>query len=165
MSDALHRSELEFLMLGNKIGEGVSRKVYVMNDPRGWGWSLETTVPAHLDGLSDEAGSPFVIKVEEPGGRFQNVQEWAVWTWVRGSPMAKWFAPCVAISPCGLYLIQHRVEPLRPKDRPKLLPEFLVDVHRHNLGLYDGRVVCCDYGTGVAAIRTASRKMQRIKWS
>lgn len=159
MSDTLHRAELEFLMLGTKLGEGMSRSVYVYKDPAHWGRMRSDHALAYLD---DE--SQLVIKVEKPGGQYQNVQEWSVWEYVKAEPaMKKWFAPCVAISPCGLYLIQHRVEPIRKAEMPKFLPAFLQDVVRDNLGKYDGRVVCCDYGMGVAAVRTASRRMKRVR--
>ncbi len=108
MSDALHRSELEFLLIGKKIGEGLSRAVYEFNDPNCWGRHIDTGAP-----MIASRSSKYVIKVEKPGGMFQNVQEWTVWHWVNGTPLAKWFAPCISISPCGLYLVQERTALLR----------------------------------------------------
>lgn len=160
MQDALHRSELEFLMLGTKLGEGVSRTVYVLKDPYQWGRDRVHESPLNL-----EVRSPYVVKVERATGRFQNVQEWSVWEWARGVPsLKKWLAPCISISPCGLYLIQQRVEPIRTKELPKRLPKFLIDTHRDNLGILNGRVVCCDYGCGVAAIRSASRRLTNVSF-
>ncbi|WP_414461814.1 hypothetical protein [Hyphomicrobium sp. DY-1] len=158
MSDALHRSEMEFLLFGKRLGAGLSRTVYELNDPSCWGRHKDTGAP-----MIDPLSSKRVIKVEKPGGMFQNVQEWTVWEWARGTPMAKWFAPCISISPCGLYLIQDKVEPLRRKDWPKKLPAFLQDVEPENFGLLNGKVVACDYGCGVAAIRSANKRMMNVK--
>jgi len=148
MGNQLRRKELQLLIFGEKIGEGMSRKVYEYSCP--------------LTGAVDRA----VIKYEGRfvNGHFQNVAEWEIWQWVRGTPMQKWFAPCYSISPCGLYLIQARVEPLRKAEWPRRLPAFLCDLKPENFGMYQGRLVVCDYGTGIAAIRTAGKKMVPCKW-
>lgn len=148
MGNSLRRKELKSLFLGKKIGEGMSRKVYQYTDP--------------LTGSFDRA----VVKYEGRfvDGHFQNVAEWEIWTWVRGTPMQKWFAPCYAISPCGLYLVQARVDPLRSKEWPKRLPSFLTDLKPENFGMFEGRVVACDYGTGVSAIRSSGARMVPCNW-
>lgn len=148
MGSQLRRRELQYLFLGEKIGRGMSRKVYKYTCP--------------LTGTDDRA----VVKYEGQvvAGAFQNITEWEIWTWVRGTPMQKWFAPCYSISPCGLYLIQARVEPLRRKEWPKKLPAFIGDLKPENFGMYEGRVVACDYGTGISAIRTSNKKMVACNW-
>lgn len=160
MSDALHRSELEFLMLGKKIGKGTSRSVYVLNDP--YSWAIEHKGGPFSREETDRR-SPFVVKVEKPGGSHQNHAEWLIWSHVETTPLAKWLAPCISISPCGLYLIQARVDPLRTKEIPTHLPAFLQDVTRDNLGWLDGRIVCCDYGWGVGALTKASLRMRKVR--
>jgi hypothetical protein len=61
-------------------------------------------------------------------------------------------------------LIQRYCEPLREVELPKLLPDFLCDLKRENFGMFDGRVVCCDYGTAHSAIRRTSRKLVKAEW-
>lgn len=148
MGNYTRRKELQSLFLGEQIGEGMSRKVYEYHDP--------------LTGAVDRA----VVKYEGQlvAGHFQNVAEWEIWEWVRATPMQKWFAPCYAISPCGLYLIQARVDPLRRKEWPKKLPAFLGDLKTENFGMLEGRVVACDYGTGISAIRSSGKRMVACHW-
>lgn len=140
MSDLRYR-EARWMLCGDKIGEGSARKVYHCR-------------------INDQ----YVIKIETMGGSFQNVSEWNTWTWLCDGPMAKWFAPCEFISPCGLILMQRKVEPVRKSDLPKRLPEFLCDLKPENFGFMDGRFVCCDYGTVASAIRTASRRFVAAEW-
>lgn len=134
--------ELSSVMLGEFIGQGSARKVYHarMNDK-------------------------YVCKIELKAGSFQNPSEWETWNWVEGNKqLARWFAPCWAISTCGMMLVQRYCEPLRDADLPKRLPGFLCDLKKENFGMMDGRVVCCDYGTVHSAIRDVSRKMVKAEW-
>ena len=66
---------------------------------------------------------------------------------------AKWFAPCVDISPSGHFLIQKKCKPLIDiKCLPKNIPGFFTDVHWNNFGMLNGKFVCFDYqfiGNGV----------------
>lgn len=135
-------TEREFWQIcrGDKIGEGISRKVYEFRlDPS------------------------LVVKVEQKSGRFQNIHEYQFWEdfqWENG--IARWLAPCVAISPCGSVLIQKKVEPLRRSDLPKLLPIFLTDLKITNFGLYEGRVVACDYAT---ILDRPNTRLKNADWS
>lgn len=140
MSEFLY-GELQSVVCGDLLGEGSARKVYVC-----------------------KLNSDHVVKVETRGGSFQNVSEWETWSWVQGSQMARWFAPCEFISNCGSILIQKRVEPIRLNERPPMLPAFLCDLKRENFGILGGKIVCCDYGTVPSAIRNASRRMVRVEW-
>lgn len=154
------RSELEHLFIGRKLGEGTARKVYALKDPWSWTTHNETGAP-----INDDRNPSFVVKFEKTErGAFQNAQEWAVWKWVRGTTMEKWFAPCEAISPCGMYLIQRRVEPLRANELPKKLPAFLQDIQQENFGRLGEKIVCCDYGTNVAAIRSSNKRLVKVDW-
>jgi hypothetical protein len=105
-----------------------------------------------------------VVKIESGSRSFQNVEEWLAWTWVKGTAMAKWFAPCISVSAAGSILIQQRVTPMRKGERPGKLPAFLCDLKPENFGMYQGRIVCCDYGTVLSSIRTASKRMVVAKW-
>lgn len=129
------------MLCGDFIGQGSTRKVY------------------HC-----RTNDSYVVKIEVTVGSFQNVSEWNTWAWLQGGPMAKWLAPVEFISPCGLILMQRKVEPARKSDLPKRLPEFLCDLKPENFGFMDGRLVCCDYGTVASAIRTASRRLVPAKW-
>lgn len=160
MTNEQRYHELWALMTGDKLGEGLSREVYDYLTPECW--SDDRNEDGSALYLGDRVSH--VLKVEKDGGLFQNVQEWSVWTMVRNRPaLAKWFAPCRCISPCGKYLVMAKCEPLRKKDMPKKLPAFLVDVRPENLGMYQGRIVACDYGCGFALIRTASKRMVNVR--
>lgn len=91
-----------------------------------------------------------VLKRELYKGWFQNVTEWTVWERVdrEDRKLARWLAPCYWISDCGLWLVQARVVPFPyPHKFPvKKVPALLRDVKVNNFGLYEGRIVCCDYG-------------------
>lgn len=125
--EQLH-TELSSLMLGDFLGEGVNRKVYrcALN-------------PA------------YVIKVSDRGHCWQNINEWETW-WYASKLMAKWLAPCVAISNSGSYLVQRYAEAIRADELPKKLPRFLVDQKISNYGMLDGRLVARDYGTVVSLV-------------
>ena len=105
------------------LGKGVSRKVYPLAHTGEW-----------------------VLKVETDAYSFQNPQEWLIWRAVRNTRHARWFAPCKAISPGGQILVQRRTSTPGPRDFPKRLPGFLIDLKRENYGLLEGRLVAHDYG-------------------
>jgi hypothetical protein len=133
--------DLFSLVRGELLGEGVARHVY--------GYDLDESL---------------VMKFEIGGQSFQNVAEWEVWRWARGTSKARWLAPCISISPSGSVLLQKRVEPLPRSQRPKRLPAWLSDVKTENFGILDGKVVCCDYGTTIVAIRQLSNKLVAREW-
>lgn len=133
--------EARALLLGDKIGEGYTRKVYV----------------CRLD-------QEYVVKVEPAGRAFQNVEEWRAWEWSVGTPKAKWLAPCKFISPCGLLLIQRRVTPMRAGERPRKIPDWLTDLKPENFGHMDGRIVACDYGTILSSFQNRKTTMVKPRW-
>lgn len=60
--------ELRSVALGDMLGSGLGRKVYVC-----------------------KLNSSYVVKVEEGSCSFQNVEEWQAWYWVNHLPdMARW---------------------------------------------------------------------------
>ncbi len=118
------KTEFMRTMLGKKLGQGVSRRVFEL--------------AFNLD---------MVVKIETNSGSFQNVMEWETWKDVQNfGKWSRWFAPCVEISPCGMVLLQKRAKPL-PEDFsiPKL-PSFLCDLKPSNFGLIGRQVVAVDYG-------------------
>lgn len=118
------------LFLGERLGGGLSREVFVCATNPAW-----------------------VVKIET-GEHRQNIMEQLVWDVVSGEPnwgscetWRQWFAPVVRISPDGRALIQARTYPA-PKSEPfpKSVPDFLADVRPCNWGWLKGRWVCHDYG-------------------
>lgn len=133
-----------FMTVGDKIGSGQNRTVYE--------YQLDTTK---------------VLKFEATGTMFQNTIEWKVWQHVKNDKrLNKWFAPCYTISPWGGVLVQARVAPLTPKRAPKKMPAFLCDFKYANYGIYNGRVVCCDYGLPALLFDHGllSTRMKKVKW-
>lgn len=105
-----------------------------------------------------------VVKVEQDAARFQNVMEYQIWQSVKETDFAKWFAPCEFISANGSVLVQARTEPVPRNQFPKQMPVFLTDFKRANYGLYDGRVVCHDYGTALLFEYGMSKRMKKAEW-
>ena len=118
--------DLAKLILGDKLGEGMSREVYEFAFDK-----------------------KFVVKVEQ--SKFQNVREWELWNELKENKLAKHFAPCVDISPCGIYLIQRRTEPIPKSEYPEKIPHFFTDEKFSNFGVIveNGKksFVCHDYGS------------------
>lgn len=136
--------DLFWLVARKKLGEGMSRKVYSMST------SNET-----------------VLKVEHRN-RFQNILEWEIWDEIRYTKWKKWFAPCYEISPNGMFLIQHKTEPIPKKELPDKMPVFLNDFKASNYGyiVENGRkrIVCHDYGI-VSLIGDLSDRMKKVTWN
>lgn len=135
-------SAVEFsdLVLGKILGHGISRNVY----------------ECKFD--------PTIVIKHEVGSGFQNVTEWKIWEEVQYTPMAKWFAPCLYISPNGLWMVQKRVSFMDHDKYPKRIPEFLNDIKYSNYGKIGKSFVCFDYGT-IKTIRTRSLKLKKVDWS
>jgi hypothetical protein len=110
------------LTLGDKIGEGAYRAVY----------NFEFKKNTVIKVASDERA---------------NVIEYHIWRACSKIPyQKKWLAPCYYISPCGHFLVQHKVRPLTDKDKlPKELPSFFSDIKKGNWGFIGKRLVCHDY--------------------
>lgn len=138
-SPAMHREAFNMLC-ADRLGFGMSRVT----------WSSNV--------LPD-----CVIKVEENSHQFQNIMEWEIWQRVIGTPFEKWFAPCKWISPNGSVLIMARTTP--PAEYPEEMPYFLSDFKRENYGMYQGRLVCHDYGTTLMLEYGMTKRMRKIKWS
>jgi hypothetical protein len=143
--DELPISAREFadLILGDQIGLGMSRNVY------------------------NHKQNPDLVIKHEVGQGFQNAIEWRVWESVEHTPMAKWFAPCVSISPNGVFLIQKKVKtlPILNKDKyPKEIPAFFSDTKYTNFGMLGKNFVCFDYGTFNLVRNCFTKKMQKAKW-
>jgi len=132
------RKEAFWTLCGKKIGSGCYRKVYEC--------SFDNTL---------------VVKVESRSQCFSNILEWTYWGelhWMEG--YKEWLAPCVQISPSGGVLIQKKIEPIRRNELPKKLPQFLTDIKPENFGMYEGRLVCCDYGS---ILCDWSKKLKKIE--
>lgn len=116
------QADFNELMLGELLGTGLSREVYVNRmNPRQ------------------------VVKLEQDG--FQNVTEHLIWSAVCDTPWAPWFARCHWISPNGRVLIQERgFLPKKAPPMPELVPSFVTDARECNLGVIRGRWALCDYG-------------------
>lgn len=129
-------------LVGDQIGTGMFRTVYAcLLDPS------------------------LVIKTEDREGSFHNILEWENWDDNQFAPaVARWLAPCVAISPCGGVLVQKRVDPIRPGEPklPKQIPSFLTDVKLENFGWFENRIVCCDYGY---THTTLSTRLRKARWA
>jgi hypothetical protein len=115
------------MYIGGKLGEGVYRTVYAL-------------------------GPEEVVKFESNAGNFCNIKEWELWRQIKDCKrQARWFAPCIHISPSGQALVQVRTEVLTKRFQverilPKKVPSFLWDLKPENWGVLKGKVVCHDYG-------------------
>jgi len=136
-SPVMTRDMIGFI-LGPYLGEGAGREVY------------EYAMNAKI-----------VIKIEVYSRSFQNVSEWETWQGAEGK-MEDWLAPCLQISPCGLYMIQERTTPALTY--PEKVPYFLGDTKIQNFGMFDGRFVCHDYGLVPRSGRGNSMRMVKAKW-
>lgn len=105
-----------------------------------------------------------VVKTEEDSRRFQNVFEWETWNQVKDTKWAKWFAPCVAISPCGSVLVMERTSQPSEEQFADRMPVFLTDFKRANYGVLEGRLVCHDYGTNVLMQTGLSDRLKKAEW-
>lgn len=142
MSDNVFIHKEAFNVLtGDQIGRGVARSVHACK--------LDPTL---------------VVKIEDGAGSFQNVAEWNVWEAVKETEWAKWFAPCVAISPCGSVLLMKRTTPVSRGAYPERLPRFLTDCKFQNYGEIDGRFVCHDYGMNLLLENGMSNRMRNVHW-
>lgn len=134
--------ELKNLVIGDYIGAGSFRDVYKYKQD---------------DNL--------VIKCafDDPQ---MNILEMEVWEMVKYTEIAKWFAPCISISECGMFLIQKKVETGRKKDYPKKIPAFFSDCKYTNYGWLDNKFVCVDYGSFVSTSLNHkwSQRLKKAEW-
>ena len=139
-------SDLFRLMCGEKLGRGIAREVYRS--------ALDPTL---------------VIKIEADAGSFQNIIEWETWDTVRFTAdtkqdYAKYFAPCIAISPSGTVLVQKYARPVDYTELPEQVPKFFTDLKKENFGLIDGKIVCIDYGNNLLMTNGLSTKLKKADW-
>lgn len=127
--------------LGQPLGDGIGRKVFVY-----------------------ELNPRYVIKIERSG--FQNVIEWEIWSAIKDTAWAKWFAPARHISGFGSILLMERTLPAPRSAYPKRVPTFLGDLKYSNFGLLRGKLVCHDYGTltNFLAGNHVSEKLRKADW-
>lgn len=81
---------------------------------------------------------------------------------MKDSPLKKWFAPCIDISPNGVFLLQKKTEPCSTSKYPTVVPSFFTDLKYQNFGLLNGKVVCFDYGT--ILFTNLNEKTRKAKW-
>lgn len=132
--------DLFHMLAGPKLGGGMSRTVY--------DWNLIKNA---------------VVKFEQPD-YYQNVCEWQTWSRIKDTELAKWFAPCLDISPCGRVLIQAKTKPIQGR-LPEKLPAFFTDIKWDNFGIYKGRVVCHDYGLHLMLENGMTNRMTKVVWN
>lgn len=127
-------------MLGEPVGSGVDRAVFH--------WPFEIN------------GYPAVVKVTTGAYDFQNVAEWHLWQ-AASDHLRPHLAPVLAVSPRGTLLWMVRCEPCPSHLIPSKMPAVLRDLHRNNIGLFQGRPVALDYGRHVAAQMASNAKAMR----
>lgn len=131
------------LLCGKKLGEGIHRDVFACRLNPKW-----------------------VVKVETDGPwrYFANVMEMKFWSDHQSyAKVAEWLAPCEYMSPDGLVMIQHRVEPVSADyELPAKLPSFLTDIKTDNFGLLNGKLVCFDYAM---SIQNPSLRLKKVDWA
>lgn len=135
-------NEIDSLILGQKLGRGAYRDVYVFApDPTK------------------------VIKVANcDEGRSANLIEDKLWWEIWQTPVAKWFAPVYSVSTAGEYLLQQRVEPLPREQYPDKIPAFFTDTKYSNFGhIKDKGFVCCDYGS-FNIFKGVATRMKKADW-
>lgn len=144
MTDALDHlgpmvlNDLLRMHVGRPIGRGQYRDVF-----------------EHLD-------HRYVIKLENRSRSFCNVIEFELWHASAGTKLRRWLAPCIDISPNGGWLLQGRTTPLPGGKLPANVPSVLADLKPDNWGIYEGRVVCHDYGNNLT-LDHALRAMKLVR--
>jgi hypothetical protein len=135
--------DLMDMMAGEFLGAGIYRSVYnFLPDPT------------------------LVLKVETDPSSFANIREYQMWsTYSYDKKLSKWFAPCVHLSPRGQFLLQKKVGPIDGRKMPDKVPAMIEDGHLGNWGIYEDRVVCCDYGNNRSHNIAAKAKFVNAQWS
>ena len=134
------------LMCSERLGKGVSREVYRSAfDPN------------------------IVFKFEKDAGSFQNIIEWETWQNVKFTSglkqdYAQYFAPCLAISPCGTILAQAAARPLDHTQLPEYIPSFFTDIKKENFGIIDDKIVCIDYGNNLLMTLGLNKRQRKADW-
>lgn len=131
------------MVAGELLGKGVYRNVYTF--------------------LPDDS---LVLKVETDSGSFANIREYQMWTtYSYNKKLSKWFAPCVQLSNRGQFLLQKKVGVIDGRKLPDKIPPMIADGHLGNWGIYEDRVVCCDYGNHRSHEISSKEKFVNAQWS
>lgn len=142
ISELSQYEDLKGLLFGHVLGIGVHRKVGV--------YTLDKSL---------------VIKcaIDTPN---INILEYEMWFMIRDTKEAKWFAPCIDLSPCGLFLLQKRIETKPKEEYPKLIPSFFGDLKYSNFGWLNGKFVCCDYASFMytSMVHKWNGKLKKADW-
>lgn len=131
-------NDLLRMHVGKLLGQGQYRDVFEYRDPTQ------------------------VIKLENRAKSFCNITEHELWHASAGTRLRRWLAPCIDISANGAWLIQRRTTPLPSGKLPDRVPSVLADLKPDNWGLFEGRVVCHDYGNN-RTLDLALRRMKLVK--
>lgn len=142
MTKETEYEDLGSLVLGKTLGVGIHRKVGVFKP--------------------DES---LVIKCAMDCPNI-NILEDEIWLMVKDTDIAKWFAPCVSISQCGMFLLQKRAEQRPRSEYPKQVPSFFGDLKYSNFGWIDGKFVCVDYAGYISTsmVHKWSGRMVKADW-
>lgn len=140
------RADLIDLVLGECLGSGISRDVFVF--------------------APDER---IVVKLERAGGGyFSNVREWNIWNAASGLDWAqRWLAKPLFISDNGRVLLMERTATFAEGERtPKKLPAWLTDFKPENYGwgLISGNFVCHDYASDIVTNNSFTKRLRAVKW-
>lgn len=128
------------MVIGEKLGEGSYRAVYDYDLIRG-----------------------VVIKVAPTPKA--NILEYCAWQEAKDTSYSKWLAPCIALSPCGHYLLQKKVRAIKETDKlPRRIPNFFEDIKRSNWGFIGNRFVCHDYQFIGRSMDIAFNSWRRVDW-
>lgn len=143
MFDASTQTDINTLVIGEKLGSGCSRDVF-----------------AFLPDMSK------VIKVQTSAFNFDNVREWDMWLNSENFPLRRWLARCFTISKHGRVLIQERTYPCPDFMLPDEVPSVLGDLKPDNWGFVvrGGKkvLVCHDYAN-LKSVNPFSLKLKMVK--
>lgn len=120
---------------------------------------------AHRHVFNHASDATLVVKLEDIAKHFYNVNEWQAWERIRYTPFAKWFAPCVDISPCGTVLLMKKAKAVTAEELPKLVPAFFTDLKAENWGKLGKRFVCVDYGLHLLLEHGMTKRMRKANWN
>lgn len=144
LNDSSVSSDLVSSLIGEKIGFGTFRDVFLYN-----------------------MNPDYVVKIEKGSSRC-NIVESMLWEeiehltgkleWVKN-----WFAPVSWISPNGKILVMKKTSKKPGKKKPSKVPKFLWDVKDDNFGWIGNNFVCHDYGQFYNFINY-SKTMKNHKW-
>jgi len=90
-----------------------------------------------------------VVKIDrgENESEHPNIVEFETWHALKNTRWGKWLAPSRHIGVGGKLLIQARTYKIPAIfNMPKKIPSFLQDTHLGNFSLWNGNLVCHDYG-------------------